>query len=40
METTTTPVETEPYEPPAVADLSTDGPSTVCAMIQQQTPPA
>jgi len=21
------------YEPPAVADLPTDGPSTVCAMI-------
>ena len=23
----------EPYEPPTVSDLPTDGPSTVCAMI-------
>jgi hypothetical protein len=23
----------EPYEPPTVSDLPTDGPTTVCAMI-------
>jgi hypothetical protein len=30
----------QPYEPPMVADLDDDGPSTVCAMLQQQTPVA
>jgi hypothetical protein len=29
---TQTPVE--PYEPPTVADLPTDAPSSVCAMLQ------
>jgi hypothetical protein len=30
---TQTPAPAEPYEPPTVADLPTDGPNTVCAMI-------
>jgi hypothetical protein len=27
------PTQAEAYEPPAVSDLPTDGPSSVCAMI-------
>jgi hypothetical protein len=35
MDTETTPA---PYEAPAVEDLHTDGPASVCAMLVQQTP--
>jgi hypothetical protein len=27
-------IQPEPYEPPLVVDLSTEGPASVCAMIQ------
>ena len=29
----------QPYEPPAVEELATDGPATVCGIVAQ-TPPA
>jgi hypothetical protein len=32
-------IQPEPYEPPLVVDLPTDGPSSVCAIVQVSQPP-